>query len=87
MTDPFIAMKDDLIFEENIKEVGLYMFEKRNITFHVLNSIIDEIKFFNTRHNLNKNIKDFYIDLYKQKKIVYENFQNLYISYIIKKVV
>ena len=54
MTDPFIAMKDDLIFEKNIRDVGLYMFEKRNITFHVLNSIIDEIKFFDTRHNLEK---------------------------------
>ena len=86
MTDPFIAMKDDLIFEKNIRDVGLYMFEKRNITFHVLNSIIDEIKFFDTRHNLEKKIKDFYKNLYKQKKIVYENFQNLYISYIIKKV-
>ena len=85
MTDPFEIM-DDLIFEKNIKDVGLYMLEKRNITFFVLGAVLDEINYFNKRHNLDEDVKKFYIDLYKDKKIVYENLHNYYISYVIKKV-
>ena len=86
VTDPFKPMDEDFTFEKNVNEVGLYILEKRNITHYVLNSIIDEINYFDIRHNLDENVKKFYIDLYKQKQSVYQNLNNYYYSYIIKKV-
>ena len=86
ITDAFLPKVEDILFEKNINELNLHILEKRNITHNVLMSVNDEINYFNIRHNLDNNVKKFYVDLYKQKKIVYENLNNYYFSYIIKKV-
>jgi len=85
ITDAFKPKDEDFTFEKNVNEVGLYILEKRNITHKVLQSTIDEINYFNIRHNLDENVKKFYIEIYKRKKLIYENLINFYYSYIIKK--
>lgn len=84
MTDAFKPEEEDIVFEQMLKDENFYIAEKRNITDNVILSLNDEIKYFNSRHNLSKSLTDSILSLYQEKKEVYETGQHNYFSYIIR---